>query len=99
MSDWDLYGKDKPVDTLIGETLVRVDGMRDGCDRVEFETATGRTFVMYHSQNCCETVQIEDVTGNAEDLVGAPITMARESSNSDNQPSEYAESWTWTLPR
>lgn len=43
-----------------------------------FKTSCGRSFLFYHSQDCCESVQIDEVEGNLEDLVGSPITEALE---------------------
>ena len=53
---------------------------------------------MFHEQDCCESVQVEDVAGDMQDLVGSPIVQAEESSNSDNPPLR-CESFTWTFYR
>lgn len=95
---------DKPFAALMGETLTEVTGMKVGSDRVEFTAASGRTFVMYHSQDCCESVSIEDVAGNPDDLLNSPITMADESSSGDRpadvpEPEYAPESQTWTFYR
>lgn len=57
------------------------------------------TYKMYHSQDCCEHVYIEDVIGDLDDLVGAPIGEAAEevSSNDEGPIGEYEESYTWTF--
>ena len=88
--------------TLAGMTLTRVDEVNceDGTDAILFYTDTGRVFKMYHSQDCCEDVHIESITGDLSDLVGSPITMAEKASNSDDPPL-YPEwkhdSYTWTF--
>jgi hypothetical protein len=51
-------------------------------------------FKFYHEQDCCESVSIEDITGDLTDLVGSPILFAEESSNNDENTSE---SGTWTF--
>ncbi len=38
---------------------------------------------MVHDQDCCECVEIEDVTGDLQDLVGSPIIMAEETTSND----------------
>ncbi len=43
---------------LKGETLISVDGVKEGSDEVIFKTESGRTFRMFHSQDCCESVKI-----------------------------------------
>lgn len=88
------------ISSLVGLTLTEVKGMEKGSDEVVFVTDTGRSFKMYHDQDCCESVQLEDVCGDPAALVGATIRVAREDSNEGQQdvrPSEYAESWTWTF--
>lgn len=43
---------------LKGETLVSVEGVEVGKDEVTIKTKSGRTFRMYHDQDCCESVAI-----------------------------------------
>jgi hypothetical protein len=76
---------------LVGKTFTKVDGYNFVC--------TEGTFVFYHEQDCCESVDIYDIVGDLEDLVGTPILMAEEvqgesPSGFDN---EYNESCTWTF--
>ena len=59
---------------------------------------------MYHEQDCCESVLIDDVCGDVSDLIGQPILIAEENSSSDNPigtSSEFIdsqdESFTWTF--
>ena len=65
-------------------------------DALVFHTSCGKEFVMYHDQECCENVFLEDVCGNLDDLVGKPITMA-ECAKSNNFNDELLESETWTF--
>lgn len=51
-------------------------------------------FKFYHEQNCCESVSIEDITGDLTDLVDSPILFAEESSSNDENASD---SGTWTF--
>lgn len=86
---------------LAGKTLVAVDGMRNGNDRVEITCSDGKKYVMYHSQDCCEGVSIDDVCGDVNDLIGSPILIAEESRSNENTPGvkheKYQESFTWTF--
>jgi len=67
------------IAVLIGKTLAAV--IRNGDDSIDFEATTGESWRVYHSQDCCERVEIEDVVGDLEDLVDSPIVLAEESSN------------------
>lgn len=80
---------------LLGKTLTRVE-QRDA-ERLEFYCEDGSKFALHHQQDCCETVQLEEIVGDLADLVGSPILQAEEATNSDNKPGQYAESWTWTF--
>jgi hypothetical protein len=63
-----------------------------------FENATDR-YVFFHHQDCCESVYIESIVGDIEDLVNTPILIAEESSGdtpADSNAKPY-DSYTWTF--
>ena len=89
--------KEANIEDLLGKTLVRVDG-RVGGDEIVFQTKDGATYKMFHSQDCCEQVSIDDIVGELDDLVGSPIVMAREDTNKgEGAKSNYDDSYTWTF--
>lgn len=55
---------------------------------------------MYHSQECCEFVVVEDIIGDLDDLIGTPILKV-EKTTSDENPEGidkgYQDSFTWTF--
>lgn len=81
---------------LIGKTITDIQGAQKGSDVIRIKCDDGTEYQMWHRQDCCESVSIEDVSGDVADLIGSPITMADESSNSDNPP-KHADSFTWTF--
>jgi hypothetical protein len=91
-----LLKKDKiimNISKLLGLTLSKVKG-EDGDDQMIFITDDNRKFILYHSQDCCETVYLEDVIGDIEDLIGSPILVAEESSK--QKDSDFgSETWTY----
>ncbi len=91
----------KAFSELKGLTLVSVHGAEPGSDRVVFLTTEGRIFSLYHSQDCCESVTLLDVCGDVDDVCGAPLWLAEESSNCDDAPPEGRgdDSNTWTFYR
>ncbi len=85
---------------LVGKTLVKIDRNDSSFhgDELLFTTDTGEEYVMYHEQDCCESVRIEDIIGELDDLLNSPILMADESfSGGDDKDGHYYESCTWTF--
>lgn len=63
---------------------------------VRFTTTDGVSYALYHEQDCCESVTLEDICGDLNDLVGSPILVAEEVSNEEGAKSDD-ESYTWTF--
>lgn len=82
---------------LKGQTLSRIEQVRD--EELIFTLANGEQYKLYHSQDCCESVTIEDIVGDLSDLVGTPILMTHEASsvNDGLKLGEYDDSRTWTF--
>ena len=83
-----------------GIELESIEGLEKDSDEIVFSSTDGRKFKLYHYQDCCEQVSIVDVNGDPNDLIGRPLLIAEErvgDRDSMEQPSEYAESWTWTF--
>jgi hypothetical protein len=81
---------------LLGKTLtdVRVVKDSDDNDRMVFVVDDGSEYALYHSQDCCESVGINEIVGDLAHLVGSPITMADESGE-ESQGDDYSSTWTF----
>jgi hypothetical protein len=80
---------------LLGRSLCRVTA--DDAELILYLSDTNYVR-FYHSQNCCESVYIEDICGDLNDLVGVPLLEAEEVSDYDADPLyEGEESYTWTF--
>ena len=95
------YPFEVPFASLVGKTLTYVTNKGD---ELLFVCSDGYEYRMYHSQDCCESVSIEDMDGDLQELVGLPITVADESSSSELpegvEPPEYRDDEeTWTFYR
>ena len=93
------YNWSRPVDIsiLVGQTLTRIEGLAKRSEKVVWRTSDGKEYEMFHEQDCCETVELAEVIGDPEDLLGHPILRAEERTNSTEDPPKYADSWTsWT---
>lgn len=64
--------------SLLGKTL---RGVAVGEDSIIFTVSEEEIYKMYHRQDCCEYVELEDVCGNIRDILGEPLTEAEEVSN------------------
>jgi len=89
------------VTAMLGLTMVSVErGEYDSNDALIFTTTDGQVFKLYHSQDCCENVSIEDIAGDLSDLVGAPLLQSEEVSSEPppRDPEAYVpDSETWTF--
>jgi len=93
------YGNvfDCEMSDLIGRTFTRVEASHAAllleCDEGVFNFC--------HIQDCCETVEIESIIGNLNDLIGHPILLAEEAKSVTNPEGvavpEYQDSFTWTF--
>lgn len=88
---------------LKGKTLTKIDGVI-GDNEMIFETSTGKVYKLYHEQDCCESVNINDIIGDLSDIIGSPILLAEEVSNDIDPegykppyPNGYRDSFTWTF--
>lgn len=89
------------ISELAGKTLAEVSVSADE-DEMTFTTEAGEVFKLYHSQECCESVTINDIEGDLADLIGSPIVLAEETSNSDPMPGQKVDcmgNFTWTFYR
>ena len=50
-----------------------------------------------HQQDCCETVRINDITGDLQDLVGEPLLISEEVKGATEPDEEHYESYTYTF--
>lgn len=78
---------------IVGVTMASVVQSHN---KLEFTATDGRRWFTEHLQDCCESVDIEDVCGELDWLVGSPITQAEETSQ---DASDQGESCTWTFYR
>ncbi len=67
----------KEPSVMLGLTIVDIKG-GTGDDCMLFKTSCGRTFQLLHEQDCCETVYVEDISGNLSDLLNTPLLRSEE---------------------
>lgn len=78
------WGNSCNINEMQGLTLkeVVVDNTND---RITFHTTCDQQFRMLHHQDCCESVNIEDIEGDWNDLLNLPLVVAEEVSDEEQQ--------------
>ena len=91
-ADWQSEAR---IEEMVGKVFTSV---RNEGSELVFQNAT-ESFVFFHQQDCCESVSIEDVCGDLQDLVGEPLLLAEEVQG--ETPVDFNEmehdSVTWTF--
>lgn len=87
------------ISDLIGKTLLSIENRGD---QIDFICSDGTKYKMWHRQYCCESVAVEDITGDLKDLIGKPILKSEEVRNSmfhhlATSLKEHQDSYTWTF--
>lgn len=85
---------------MVGKVFTEVtQGQRqEGHDDIIFVVDDDEKYRMYHWQDCCENVYIEDIAGNLDDLVLSPILGAYKETNAGDS-TEWGNTSTWTFYR
>lgn len=85
---------------LAGATILSAQES-SGSEGAEIVIITTRgTIRMYHQQDCCESVYVEDIIGSLDDLVGGQIVLIEECVDPEDfcgEPDFRDESETWTF--
>ena len=89
------------IKDLKGKILIDIKVDKEE-QEIIFTTNDGEKFKMYHEQNCCEGVYIEDINGDINDLLNTSILLAESSVSQDENPEgvnvpDYQDSFTWTF--
>jgi len=85
-----MYNK---VSELLNKTLINIENKEN--EELLFYTTDGEVYRMYHCQDCCEYVRIEEIIGDLNDLVGSPILMAEEVTKEGRNDELGSETWTF----
>ena len=69
------------IEALKGKIIV---GAKAAEDEIHFTCSDGSAYKMWHSQDCCESVSVEEIFGDLSDLYGSPILEASEETSNTN---------------
>jgi hypothetical protein len=88
------------ISVLKGKVL---ESIEQADNEIVFTTLDGERYRMCHEQDCCESVYIESIVGDLEDLLLEPILRAEENNNlfdmikNADKETDSDESYTWTF--
>ena len=70
---------------------VYLDNSKDifDTDAIVFVKEDGDLYVLSHEQDCCESVWVESIDGDLEDLIDNPLIMAEEVCERIDDDDEY----------
>lgn len=85
----------EPIKELQGATLIRAVAVGD--DEIVMVTSDGLEVTFYHAQDCCESVTIEDVNGDWQDLIGTPLLVAEVRTDQPDTLNSNYDSVTYTF--
>ena len=86
--------KDSKIEDMLGKTIRSIK--REGDEQIIFIMDNGDKYFMYHDQDCCESVRVEDIDGDLEDLIGKPLLMSESVSGEFGENLDGDDSFTWT---
>lgn len=84
------------IEEMLGKTIIEIRGEQG--DEILLFLSTTECFKFHHVPDCCETVYINDIVGDINDILDEPLLVAEwvTSNNSATDDTQY-ESHTWTF--
>lgn len=82
-------------DIFLGKKISHIEQNDDEILFIMNEMENGKAigYKMYHQQDCCESVEIVDVCGDLNDLIGSEIIIADERTNEDINAGPREKTW------
>lgn len=86
---------------LLGKTIIKIDQVNQYGEEIIFHLSDETKAKLYHSQDCCESVRVEEIIGDLADLLNSPLMEAEESIGDNIQENDNLNygSTTWTFYR
>lgn len=85
------------IEDLKGKIIKNIQ-VSNSKDFIIFELDNKEAILMYHEQDCCESVYIDEIHGDLNNLIGSEILMVEEiEGESPSEVGSYVESYTWTF--
>ena len=82
------------VSDLVGKTIVDIKGMIQDSEEIIFTLNDGVKYKMYHEQDCCECVYLEEINGDIENILNSEILRFDEKIE-DNPEADESQTYTF----
>jgi len=94
---WHDMDQERSFECLKGKTVwnFQIDKEKEN---ILFFCTDNTIYLMYHEQECCEYVYVEDICGHITDILNEPILKAERRISRSEEVDEYGEcnkSWTF----
>jgi hypothetical protein len=83
------------MEELLGKKIIKIDVNKSDSDEIIFHLSNGAIYKQYHDQDCCESVSIEDINGDLNDLIGYPLLQSEEVFSTATPVSDSSATWTF----
>jgi len=83
-----------PLTDIIGKTIKNVI-VSNNKDEIIFVFTDDSEYMMFHYQDCCETVLIEDIDVDLKEFIGAEVYDFKEEKNNQVSDAFLTQKWTF----
>lgn len=83
------------LNSLVGKKISSISGLEKGSDEVFINTECGDGFVLFHAQDCCECVDLDDFETTSNSLLGGEVLLFEERTSCGDE--DYGDTFTWTF--
>ena len=80
---------------MLGKTITKITGAEAESEYILFECSDGSKYLMFHLQDCCEYVYVEDICGDVENLIGHPLFKTDVASKKTDASEDCSATWTF----
>lgn len=87
--------KSAELNELVGKVIASINGLEKESEEVTITTECGESFILYHEQDCCEWVNLDDFETTSKSIVGGTVVLFEE--RTDEGEGEYGDTFTWTF--
>jgi hypothetical protein len=81
------------INDIYGRTIIEI---KHNKSEFAMTLENGDVALLHHLQECCEQFELNDVSGDVDDLINSPLIMCEMSQNDKAEPKEDFQA-TWTF--